>query len=323
MGMETLRWSMRRDWRELDRVAAREWLLSRVGEEVYRVVWEPLLVSKFGERHDEVSAAWLWHRIHRVAKSRKSALHPQVMGYFPGGTESMVTRLHDRILARGGRVELESPAELVLVDADRVQGVRVAGRDLKFDAVMSTAPLPRTAAIVPDDHAHFRSRLEEVEFLGVVCVVLWLEKGVTNSFWCNINDPDLELIGTIEMSELNRETGRGGALVYVPFYVPIESKLFHASDEEVHALVTKELSRVTPRRGGIKTLAYRVFRSRFAQPVCPVGFSEKVPGHRTPLAGFYLIDSTQMYPMDRSLSGTVALARNATRILSSDLDRGL
>jgi hypothetical protein len=119
------------------------------------VVWEPLLTSKFGARHGEVSAAWIWHRVHRVSRSRRTLFHAQVMGAFPGGTAALLQRLRQRIEARGATVHLGAPVHAVLSAGGRARGVRVGGagpRELEADAVVLAAPLPRTAALLPDDN---------------------------------------------------------------------------------------------------------------------------------------------------------------------------
>jgi protoporphyrinogen oxidase len=47
-----------------------------------------------------------------------------------------------------GCIQLESPVEAILVDGDRVRGVRVHGRDEEADAVVSTAPVHILAKLV-------------------------------------------------------------------------------------------------------------------------------------------------------------------------------
>ncbi|MER3405310.1 MAG: hypothetical protein C4289_09255, partial [Chloroflexota bacterium] len=63
----------RTEWHSLEQVTAAEWLRPRAGKAVFRVVWEPLLKSKFGEDWDRVSMAWLWARIFVRAQSRRAA----------------------------------------------------------------------------------------------------------------------------------------------------------------------------------------------------------------------------------------------------------
>ena len=42
------------DWKAIEHMTARDWLIRLGGREVFRVVWEPLLQGKFGEFADQV-----------------------------------------------------------------------------------------------------------------------------------------------------------------------------------------------------------------------------------------------------------------------------
>ena len=50
-------------WQDLDDETAAAWLRRVCGNEVYRVVWEPLLRGKFGVHAESVSAAWFWSKL--------------------------------------------------------------------------------------------------------------------------------------------------------------------------------------------------------------------------------------------------------------------
>ena len=51
------------DYKKIEKETAESWLKSRIGEKVYSKIWEPLLLSKFGEKKSQVSMAWLWGTI--------------------------------------------------------------------------------------------------------------------------------------------------------------------------------------------------------------------------------------------------------------------
>ena len=47
----------RKDWLSLDRIAAKPWLIGKIGRKAYDTIWDPLLRIKFDEFHDQISAA--------------------------------------------------------------------------------------------------------------------------------------------------------------------------------------------------------------------------------------------------------------------------
>ncbi len=324
LGLQTLKWQNLREWQKLDAIPARQWLIEHLGERTYEVVWSPLLEMKFGEAHDQVSAAWLWHRVQRVANSRKSPLHPQVMGHFQGGTETLLRRLRERIAESGGRIFCRTPAQAVIADpagAGRVRAVRVAGEERPCSAAVMAVPLPQAARLLPPELADYRPKLEQVAFLGVVCLALSLDRSITDSFWCNIHDDRIPMNGIIEMSRLNPETGRGGGFIYVPYYLPVTSPRFSFSDEQILAEALQALPLLQPGLDRSAVRGYRVFRSRLAQAVCTTGFRFIQPPLELPLPGLFLIDSTQQYPSDRTLSGMIGLADQVSRLVLAHRQR--
>ena len=85
----------------------------------------PCSKVKFGDYHDRISAAWIWHRIWRVAQSRRSLFERESFGYLGaryrdagGPTRRLATRSAERGVARRRQVE-----PLVLRDG-RVSEVR-------------------------------------------------------------------------------------------------------------------------------------------------------------------------------------------------------
>ena len=141
---------MRGEWRQLDDLTAKPWLIDRVGKRTYEVVWHPLLYLKFRELHDTISAAWVWHRIHRVAKSKGR------MGYLEGGTSVLLDSLLAKLAERGVHVHCGMPAESLIVDEGRVTGIRFAnGKEAAFDTVVSTLPLRIVAKLLPPGHEEY------------------------------------------------------------------------------------------------------------------------------------------------------------------------
>src|SRR5205814_1501249 len=140
----------RLQWQQLDRIPAKRWLIQNIGEKAYDVIWHPLLKVKFGDYHERISAAWVWHRIWRVATSRRSLLGRESFGYLEHGTATIVDRLVEWIrtqpsidLRLGARV-----GPLVIRDG-RVTDVRVGAESISCDAVISTVALPGLARLVP------------------------------------------------------------------------------------------------------------------------------------------------------------------------------
>lgn len=325
-GLNVISSRYRRSWAELDRVPARAWLSRQVGTEAYRVIWEPLLQMKFGTAHDQVSAAWVWHRVHRVATSRRRLWEPERFGYLELGSATVVDGLLEEL--RGMplvEVRVGVRVQEVVVEGGRTTGVRVdgGGEPLACDAVLSTAALPALLRLAPQLDPAYRRRLEAVTYLGVVCGLLRLDRPLGSSFWVNINDDRTHHTGVIEYGNLNRHLDLGGgSIVYVPDYLESTHERFGWDEGRLVAGYERCLACVNPsfERSWIEEVV--ISRATHAQAICTVGFSASIPDHRSPVRGLYLTDSTQFYPEDRTLSAAVRLGRRAAHLIVADLGEG-
>ncbi|MGH9336683.1 MAG: FAD-dependent oxidoreductase, partial [Vicinamibacteria bacterium] len=306
-GLQVLSARRRTDWKALEHVSARDWLLEGAGEEAYRVIWEPLLRQKFGDQTDTISAAWIWSRIHRLASSR-NRLFQERLGFLEGGSEVFVDAVSAAVTAKGGRILCESPVEKLYLEDSRVHGARAGGRDHPADAVVSTIPLPFLLNVAPDIPEAYRERALELRNIGVRCIVNKMKEPLTPYFWINVND-DLPVCGLIEYTNLNPPEAFGGTrLLYSPLYTPASHPRYRTPEEEVLEETLESISRIVPRFDSSTIVDYRVSREPFAQPVCPVGFTARLAPFRTPIRNLVAADTTHLLPHDRSISDSLALA---------------
>ena len=181
--------------------------------------------------------------------------------------------------------------------------------------MVSAVPLPVFLRMAPDEPRDYFDRLAEIDFIGVICITLRLKRAVTENFWTNVNDPRIPFNGFIEYTNLNPITPDGSAIVYMPHYLPGKHERFGFSDEQLFDEAFDALALVDPGLRRDDVIDYAVSRDPFAQVVCPVGFADVVPDHKTPIEGLYLIESSQLYPSDRTISGTLDLAHNVTDLI--------
>lgn len=320
-GLLALRCSLIERWGPLDAVAGESWLKRALGEEAYMATWYPLLRVKFDRFHDRISAAWVWHRIHRVARSRRTPLHQERLGYLAGGTDTLVAALEARLRERGVRLCPGTPVERILVENGRAAGIETAdGARWPFDAVVSAVPLPHFVRLAPDLPADYRAALAAVDFIGVICVALRLRQPLSESFWLNVNDERVPFNGCIEYTNLNPEmTPDGSSILYVPFYLPHGHERLAYSDERLVEECVRALGVINPRFRPDWVMRSAVSRDPYAQVICTTGFAARVPPHRTPVEGLFLIDSSQLYPADRTISGTIDLAHEVAALLGASV----
>jgi protoporphyrinogen oxidase len=304
-----------RDWRALDRVGAIPWLQRWLGRRGYDVLWRRLFQLKFYEYSDRLSAAWLGTRIKRVALSRRG-LTQESLGYLDGGSETLLQALRTAIESRGGRIHLRTGVQRVETRDGAVRAIIAGGETRPFDRVISTAPIQYVPRLLPDLPADFAARIRAIENIPVVCVVLMLRRRLTPYFWMNICDDAIEIPGVVEYSNLN--PGAGPAIVYAPYYMPKTHPKFARPDSAFVAETIGYLRRLNPGFAEDWILATHCHRYEFAQTVCPPGFQDMLPPMRTPIAGFYMADTSYYYPEDRSISESARVGRRLAEVALAD-----
>ena len=114
------------------------------------------------------------------------------------------------IAARGGRIQLATPAQRVATE-ERPRDGRAGRRasSLPCDAVISTVPTPYVSAARSRPAGGRRATpMTRIRNIGVVCVVLKLKRSVTPHFWVNVVDRTMAIPGMIEFSNLRPTAGR-------------------------------------------------------------------------------------------------------------------
>ena len=295
----------RNDWKPLDKVNAVQWIKAAVGSEAYEVLWRKLFDYKFYEYTDNLSAAWIWSRIRRIGRSRYN-LFKEKLGYLEGGSETLLQAMRSDIEKHGGKILLSSPVKKVHISNGAVTGVEVDGQVEQYDRVISTVPLPYIPRILPDLPKSILKQFEGVKNIAVVCVIAKLKKALTENFWLNTNDPEMDIPGIVEYSNLRP---LDQSIVYVPFYMPGEHPKFLDSDEVFLEKVRTYFKKINPNLSDEDFLDIRASRYRFAQPIGVPGYLETIPPAKLPIDGLWVADTSYYYPEDRGISESIDFGR--------------
>lgn len=298
--------SVKRDrWDALERQSAKEWITRWAGAEVYEKLWKPLFDLKFHEYADNISAAWIWTRVKRIGRSRRS-MFAEELGYLEGGSQTLVDSLCEAIRARGGEILLGAPAQEIVSEHGRVTGVRTPHGFVSADAVISTMPTPLVAQAVPALPQAWKERYNAIPNIGVACLVFKLKQSVTPHFWVNVTEPGIEIPGLVEFSNLRP---LDDTVVYIPYYMPVTHPKFSWPSDRLLDEAFGYLRRVNPALNAGDVVDARVARLTHAQPICEPGFAAKLPPIQTPIAGLQIADTCFYYPEDRGISESVRVAK--------------
>jgi protoporphyrinogen oxidase len=219
--------------------------------------------------------------------------------------------MQEAIQKRGGEIRLSTPVERVVIENNQISGIFANGQHEHFDKVISTIPLPYVPKVIPDLPAAILAQFEAKKNIAVVCVIVKLRQALTDYFWLNTNDPEMDIPGLVEYSNLNPSAE--GHIVYVPFYIPAEHPHYLEPDQFFLNKVSKYLKRINPKLTSDDFLDIRASRYRFAQPICEPGFLATLPPVELPIKGLWLADTSYYYPEDRGISESFAFGRKMAK----------
>jgi protoporphyrinogen oxidase len=307
-------------WQDLDDKPATNWLRDICGEEAYRVVWDPLLRGKFGNNAELISAAWFWSKLRLRGGSRSKRGHEELV-YFKGGFAALADDILRHIEASGGRVITRTPVTALLVSNGRIAGVVAGETSYPVDAVILTTPLPVAAqllaGVAPDAYCR---RLGRIRFLANRCLVLEIDRALSELYWINVNDPSFPFVGVIEHTNFVDDAAYAGRhLVYLSRYCAPDDLFLSLSLQEAVAFALPHLKRMFPAFDSRMVLRAHSWQAPWAQPVVEVGYSKLIPGHQTPLRGLYLATMAQVYPEDRGTNYAVRDGRKVACLLARQL----
>src|SRR5262245_10576372 len=206
-------------WQDLDDRTAASWLRGICGERVYRVVWEPLLRGKFGEHAERISAAWFWSKLRLRGGSRGPDGSEQLL-YFKGGFAALADEIVRQIKEAGGPVITGNGATSLTAAGRRITGVVTERATYPADGVILAVPLPVAAdllsTLVPEQYL---DRLRRIRYLANRCLVLELDRSLTDLYWLNVNDPSFPFVGIIEHTNFADPAAYGNRhIVYLSRY---------------------------------------------------------------------------------------------------------
>ncbi len=315
LGLLALKARRVRNWEELEALTAEEWLVQLGGKKVYEVVWKPLLDSKFGPYAKDVSAVWIWNKLKLRGGSRGKG-GAEYLAYYRGGFAALAEAIARVLKDKGVVIRTGCGVESVEAENGHVVGVRLEdGTVDRVDAVLSTVHYPQHARLVGGvvDDAYLE-KLSGVDYLANACLVLFLDRSLSDLYWINVNDASFPYVGVIEHTNFEPpETYGGKHVVYLSRYLPHTEELYRMTSGEVLEFSLPHIRKMFPGFEREWILDFRVWKERYAQPVIDKLYSRKIPGFETPVGGLYLCSMAQIYPEDRGTNYAVREGRMAGR----------
>ncbi len=310
LGLTILVASKIKNWRKLEKIPVTTWLKKWSGKNTFNKIWLPLLRAKLGESYQKTSAVFIWATIQRMYGARKSGLKKEMFGYVPGGYKHIIETFVQKLLSE--KVQIKTSHAAIEVNDCEKNRVKISfrnGATEEFDKVIVTLPAAISSALCQNLLESEKQKLNNIEYLGVVCVAVLLDEPISPFYVTNITDSWIPFTGVIEMSSLVDKKHFGGkSLVYLPKYVSPNDPVFTQSEEEIKETYIGILKKMYPKITDKNIKFVGVARAKHVITVSKLNYSANLPDVRTSISNLYIVNTAHIKDGTLNVNETVRVA---------------
>ncbi len=298
------------NWHSLEKTTVDRWMRKWGGDHVYKLMWEPLVIGKFGSHYKDVNMAWMWARL----KARTTRL-----GTFEGGFQAFADRFADRLREMGAVIHLETP--ISRIDNQPGGGIQleIGDRSQVFDQCLVTSSPGILAKMVPTLPQDYLASLLNLKSMGAVVLIMSLSNQLSEEgyYWYNIpKSAGYPFLALVEHTNfLSPDHFGGDHIVYCGDYLDPDHEYFDLSKDELLERFLPVLTRFNPKFKPDWVKNSWMFRTKYAQPVPEVNHSRNIPPIQTSLSGLFFASMSQVYPWDRGTNFAVEIGRKAAKLM--------
>jgi len=313
----------KRGWESYEHITAADWLGKMHGGNAFDRVMGAQLKAKFGPSWDKIPMVYMWKKIQLRTTSRENPLAKEYLGYPRGSFQVLIDALEAKLRAIGVQLHNKADVQSVTANANGGVTVRVDGEPQEFDTVLVTAPSAVFKKLVGSVPADYERQLDAASYQAACCMILEMDRKLSDTYWLNIADPTVPFTGVIEHTNFVPPEQYGGShIIYLSKYIEVSDPVWTMDDDDLFRAYIPALKRINPTFDPSWVITKRVFRERAAQPIVPLGYSALVPDMRTPIPNVYLANTTQIYPEDRGTNYSIAYGQDAAKLMLGDLTSG-
>jgi protoporphyrinogen oxidase len=299
------------NWKPMESETVDGWMRKWAGESVYKKMWEPMVVGKFGERYAKVvNMAWMWARLH----SRTTQL-----ATFEGGFQNFSNMFCEILQSKGVKFHFDTGITRISSLSENRINISSSLGEMDFDRCLVTISPGQMAKLAPELPSDYLKGLLELKSLGAVVMVISLNKQLSKDgyYWFNLpKSAGFPFLALVEHTNyLPPEKYGGEHLIYCGDYLELDHEYFQLTKEQLLEKFLPSFSRINPDFKSEWVQRAWLFKTNYAQPVPLVNHSKNIPAIKTPIEGLYFACMSQVYPWDRGTNFAVQIARQAARLI--------
>jgi squalene-associated FAD-dependent desaturase len=293
-------------------------LMDRLGqsENARRCFWYPISIATLNDEPESSSAELLAEVLKRAFFSRR---RDSAFVYSRVGLSDLYCTGAEKLIERaGGIVETRATVEMLEIgDGGRIESVRLrGGRRVEASNFIAAVPPPQLMRLLPENAVanDFFARLAELSSSPIICAHVWFDREITNSSFVGF-------IGTKTQWMFNKRrifSQRGEHHPgYLSFVISGARKLVDLSNDELMAIVMRDLQRMIPASVEAKVVKWLVLKEKQATIAPDLRSHELRPTVETPIPNFFLAGDWIQTGLPATIESAVISGRAAANAVAS------
>lgn len=305
-GISIIKIKLIKNYKKLEKITAEEWIKKNCGEAVYEKIWEPLLITKFGNQKNEVSMAWLWGKIN--LRSSSSTANGEKLGYLDGSFEVLTKKIETFLVENNCKFKMHTNVTQVLKEGEKYI-VKTDSNEEKYDFVISTVSYDISRKILKEVLTDEESRkMKALKYTSAKTLLMYSKKQLTPFYWINIGDTQIPFGGIIEHTNMiNSEKYNGTHIIYISNYMDKSDKLYQLTAKQLFDVYYKDLKKMNNHLEKEDILQVQCFEEEYAQPIITTNYSNKILDVQLEEKGIYMANMAQIYPEDRGINYAIKM----------------
>jgi len=303
---------MTNNWRALEKVTAKDFLIKFGGKNAWETLWDPLFTKKFSYFADQIPASWFWARIKKRTRS---------LAYPEGGYLNFAMHLDNKLKKMG--VSTVYKTGISQISKNKEQFIITTSKNrFAFDRVVITLPSFSFTKIMKGLSRDYVDKLLSLKGIGAINLVLALKESILTdgTYWLNVNAKHFPFLAIVEHTNfMDRRYYGGNRIVYIGNYLPHEHGYFKKEAIDLLREYYPFIKSINPKFDNSWVNEAYVFKAMFAQPIIPLNYSKFIPKFETPIKNLYLCNMQQVYPWDRGTNFAVENGREVARLIMDSL----
>ena len=300
----------------LDHITANKWAKKEFGNNFYKLIWMPLLKSKFGKHWKTISALWLAKRI-KTHLATKTLNGKSMFGYLIPTYREIINKVQNLITKYNGKIYLNEKICSATIKNNFITQLNTNKKKIhlnKNSIVISTIPYANLKLI--NNLERKINYVKKFDTIGAIILIVFLKKKLSNCYWTTV--PDKRIIFDVVIQQNRLYPREEFEVIYLSKYYSLNEHIAKLENKFIEKMFMNDLRTMFKKLEKEDIISTKLFRTNYAAPVPSVRSFSKINNIKTSIKNFYHTSYDHCYPNDRGVGNSINLGYKISEIIKNN-----